>query len=95
MLHWLEFSEREAFQGHLVKSLKFAAGVGARHNFGFVSDMVFFSKIAQMLHWLQFRDIQGGLLRSPFLTLRPAACKIDWQNILKRKSRCVYVQIAK
>ena len=95
MLYWLQFGESEVSQGPLLKSLKFAAGVGARDNFGFVSHMVFFRKIAQMLHWLQFRDIQGGLLRSQFLTLRPAACKIDWQNILKRESRCVYVQIAK
>ena len=52
MLHWLEFSDREASQGHLLKSSKFAAGVGARDNFDFVSDVVFNRKIAHMLHWL-------------------------------------------
>ena len=66
MLHWLEFSEREAFQGHLLKSSKFAAGVGARDIFGFVSHIVFCRKIAQMLHWLEFRDMYGLFSTVPF-----------------------------
>ena len=52
MLYWLQFGESEGSQGPLLKSSKFAAGVGARDNFGFVSHMVFNRKIAQMLHWL-------------------------------------------
>ena len=87
MLYWLQFGESEVSQGPLLKSLKFAAGVGARDNFGFVSHMVFLRKIAQMLHWLQFRDNQGGLLRSPFLTLRPAACLA--KHIKTGKSLCI------
>ena len=63
MLYWLQFGEREVSQGPLLKSSKFAAGVGAHDNFGFVSRMVFLRKIAQMLHSLQFRDTQGGLPR--------------------------------
>ena len=43
----------------LVKSSKIAAGVGARDSFGFVSHIAFCRKIAQMLHWLEFKDMYG------------------------------------
>ena len=66
MLHWLEFSDRQASQRPLVKSSKNAAGVGARDIFGFVSHIVFCRKIAQMLHWLEFRDMHGLFSTVPF-----------------------------
>ena len=43
----------------LRKTSKMAAGVGARDIFAFVSPIEFFHKIAQMLHWLEFRDTHG------------------------------------
>ena len=66
MLHWLEFSDRQASERPLVKSSKIAAGVGARDNFGFVSHIGFCRKIAQMLHWLEFRDMYGLFSTVPF-----------------------------
>ena len=66
MLHWLEFSDRQASERPLVKSLKIAAGVGARDIFGFVSHIAFCRKIAQMLQWLEFRDTYGLFSTVPF-----------------------------
>ena len=66
MLHWLQFSDRQASQGPPVISSKNAAGVGARGIFGFVSHIVFCRKIAQMLHWLEFRDMYGLFSTVPF-----------------------------
>ena len=43
----------------LLKSSKIAAGVGARDIFVFLSRIDFYPKIAQMLHWLQFRHTYG------------------------------------
>ena len=66
MLHWLEFRDRQAFERPLVKSLKIAAGVGARDIFGFVSHIVFCRSITQMLHWPEFRDMYGLFSTVPF-----------------------------
>ena len=49
-----------------MKSLKTLAGVGARDIFGFVSHIAFWRKIAQMLHWLEFRDMYGLFSTAPF-----------------------------
>ena len=50
----------------LTKSSKSAAGVGARDIFAFVSRIDLFRKIAQMLHWLEFRDTHGLFSTVPF-----------------------------
>ena len=49
-----------------MKSSKNAAGVGARDIFAFVSRIDFFRKIAQVLHWLEFRDTHGLFSTVPF-----------------------------
>ena len=66
MLHWLKFRDRQASERPLVKSSKIAAGVGARDIFGFVSHIGFCRSIAQMLHWLEFRDMYGLFSTVPF-----------------------------
>ena len=49
-----------------MKSSKNAAGLGARDNSVIVSCIDFVRKIAQMLHWLEFRDTYGLFSTVPF-----------------------------
>ena len=66
MLHLLEFRDRQASERPLGKSLQIVAGVGARDIFGFVSHIAFCRSIAQMLRWLEFRDMYGLFSTVPF-----------------------------
>ena len=49
-----------------MKPSKNAAGLGARDNSVFVSRIDFVRKIAQMLHWLEFKHTYGLPLTGPF-----------------------------
>ena len=53
----------------LKKSLKSAWGVGARENSDVVAAKIFLCKIAEMLHWREFRDSQAAPIPDPFLDL--------------------------
>ena len=59
MLSLLQFRDRQASLTDLLKSIKSAAGVGARANFDIVTNIDFYPNIAQMLYWLYFGEHYG------------------------------------
>ena len=70
-----------------MKSSKNAAGVGARDIFAFVSRIDLFRKIAQMLHWLEFRDMYGLFSTVPFFDHAVRGMQITWGKYIKQPFR--------